>query len=321
MSQNSSRVVTVTMNPALDISTSAPAVRATDKVRCTVPRRDPGGGGLNVARVLHSLGEDATAVFPSGGHCGRAIADLLSGEQVRFFAEPISGSTRESFTVDDISTGQQYRFVLPGPMLTDAEVDSCLARVRKFATESRFVVVSGSLPPGVGCDFCQRLADSLTDTGAQLVVDTSGGALRGLQRGVYLVKPSIRELREWVDGPLETKAEQAAAARSIVEGGVSEVVVVSLGADGALVVTADICEYVPSVDIASISGVGAGDSMVAGIVYSLVHNRSLVEAVQFGVAAGAAMLQTPGTAACKPADVEMYYARIQELSELGVFPS
>ncbi len=320
MSQNSSRVVTVTMNPALDISTTAPVVRATEKVRCTAPRRDPGGGGLNVARVLHSLGEDATAVFPSGGHCGRAIADLLRSEQVWFSPEPISASTRESFTVDDISTGRQYRFVLPGPTLTDAEVESCLARVREFATGSRFVVVSGSLPPGVDPDFCQRLADLLADTEALLVVDTSGSALRALQRRVYLVKPSIRELREWVDRPLETRAEQAAAARDIVEQGVSEVVVVSLGSDGALVVTADICEYVPSVDVAVISGVGAGDSMVAGIVYSLVHNRSLVEAVQFGVAAGAAMLQTPGTAPCRGADVEEYFDVIVERSTLGVLP-
>lgn len=321
MAQNSSRIVTVTMNPALDISTSAPAVLATDKVRCAAPRRDPGGGGLNVARVLHSLGEDATAFFPSGGHCGRAVEDLLRTEQVRFSAMPIGGSIRESFTVEDTATGWQYRFVLPGPTLTGVEVDSCLARVRELATRAWFVVVSGSLPPGVGPDFCQRLADLLTETEARLVVDTSGAALRSLRRGVYLVKPSIRELREWVDRPLETRVEQVAAARSIVDQGVAEVVVVSLGAEGALLVTADICEYVPSVDVVSISGVGAGDSMVAGIVYSLVHKASLVEAVQYGVAAGAAMLQTQGTAPCKPADVEEYCGRIVERCELGVFPS
>ena len=321
MAQNSSHIVTVTMNPALDISTSVPAVLATDKMRCAAPRRDPGGGGLNVARVLHSLGEDATALFPSGGHCGQSVQDLLTAERVQFSAVPISGSTRESFTVEDVSTGRQYRFVLPGPRLTDAEVNSCLARVREFATGSRFVVVSGSLPPGVGAEFCQRLADLLTDTEALLVVDTSGGALRALRRGVYLVKPSIRELREWVDRPLATRTEQAVAARSIVEQGVSEVVVVSLGADGALVVTADICEYVPSVDVAVISGVGAGDSMVAGIVYSLLHERSLVESMQFGVAAGAAMLQTPGTAPCKPSDVEAFFRSVVERSTLGVLPS
>ncbi|KJF22651.1 phosphofructokinase [Rhodococcus sp. AD45-ID] len=320
MSQNSSRVVTVTMNPALDISTSAPAVHATDKMRCAAPRRDPGGGGLNVARVLHALGEDATALLPSGGHCGQAVQDLLTGEQVRFSAVPITGSTRESFTVDDLSTGFQYRFVLPGPTVAYAEVESCLERVRDFATDSRFVVVSGSLPPGVDADFCQRLSDLLADTPTLLVVDTSGVALRALQRGVYLVKPSVRELRDWVDLPLESRAEQAAAARSIVEQGVSEVVVVSLGAEGALVITADVSEYVPSVDVASISGVGAGDSMVAGIVYSLVHDRSLIEAVQFGVAAGAAMLQTPGTAPCRRADVEAYFDVIVERSTLGVLP-
>ena len=117
MSQNSSRVVTVTMNPALDISTSAPAVHATDKMRCAAPRRDPGGGGLNVARVLHALGEDATALLPSGGHCGQAVQDLLTGEQVRFSAVPITGSTRESFTVDGF----------PVPFRA-ARPDSCLCR-------------------------------------------------------------------------------------------------------------------------------------------------------------------------------------------------
>lgn len=318
MEQSDSRVVTVTMNPALDIATSARAVHTTDKVRCVAPRRDPGGGGLNVARVLRVLGGDVMAVFPSGGHCGLAVEDLLIGEQVRHWAEPVSGSTRESFTVDDESTGEQYRFVLPGPILTVAEVESCLARVREFAVDSGYVVVSGSLPPGVGADFVQRLVDYLEGTGARLVVDTSGAALRALKSGVFLVKPSIRELREWVDHPLETRVEQVDAARTIVAHKVAEVVVVSLGAAGALLVTADMCECVPSVDVVSISGVGAGDSMVAGMVYSLIHQRSLMDAVRFGVAAGAAMLKTPGTAPCSPADVEVFYERIRAGADRGV---
>ncbi|GAA4488461.1 1-phosphofructokinase family hexose kinase [Rhodococcus olei] len=305
-------IVTLTMNPALDISTTTGRVVPTDKVRCGAPRRDPGGGGINVARVLTALGEPATAVFPSGGHSGRALEDLVASEGVRSRTVTIRRSTRESFTVNEEHTGLQYRFVLPGPTLTPTEVDACLRVLAATAPRARFVVASGSLPPGVPADFYQTLADVVSDLGARLVVDTSGPPLRALRGGVYLLKPSIRELRDYVGHDLRSADDRVAAARAIIDQGVCTVVVLSLGADGAVHVTADDAEHVPSLAVPVVSGIGAGDSMVAGIVFGLGRGWELREAVRYGVAAGAAALGSPGTALCSRADVERCYERLRD---------
>jgi 6-phosphofructokinase 2 len=310
-------IVTLTMNPALDITTSTTRVVPTDKVRCGAPRRDPGGGGLNVARVLHVLGADATAVFPSGGHTGRALEDLVVTEGVEIRSLTIRGSTRESLTINENETGLQYRFVLPGPAVTAREQIACLDLVTEVASDADYIVMSGSLPPGVPADFYQRAADLVVDLGARVIVDTSGPALRQLRGGVFLVKPSIRELRDWTGRKLSVIDDQVAAARDVIDRGVCEVVVLSLGAEGALLVTRAHDEYFPTVDVDVVSGVGAGDSMVAGVVCGLACGRSLSESVRYGIAAGAAMLLTPGTALCRRADVEQFFALLTDGSAAG----
>src|SRR6478736_3466185 len=189
-------IVTLTMNPALDITTDADVVRPTDKVRCTSVRYDPGGGGVNVALVAHNLGASVTAVFPAGGATGDVYGDLLTARGVPFHRVKIARSTRESFTIDEISTGLQYRFVLPGPSLTFAELQQCLVELRRLATSAKFVVASGSLPPGAPANFYQQVALVCRDLGARLILDTSGGGLRHLTSGVFLLKASVRELRE-----------------------------------------------------------------------------------------------------------------------------
>ncbi|AOW94617.1 phosphofructokinase [Rhodococcus sp. WMMA185] len=305
-------IVTVTMNPALDITTSTSMVVPTSKVRCGEPRRDPGGGGLNVARVLRVLGASATAVFPSGGHIGRAIEDLVATEGVAMRSLTIRGSTRESLTINETETGLQYRFVLPGPRMTSMEQAAFLDLVTEAASEASYVVVSGSLPPGVPDDFYQHVADVVGELGARVVVDTSGPALRQLRGGVFLVKPSIRELREWTGRKLQVVDDQVAGARELIVRGVCAVVVLSLGAEGALLVTRHQEEYFPSIDVPVVSGVGAGDSMVAGMVYGLAHRWSLSDSVRYGVSAGAAMLQTPGTALCRLEDVKRFYSELTD---------
>ncbi|SEB31934.1 1-phosphofructokinase family hexose kinase [Rhodococcus koreensis] len=305
-------IVTLTMNPALDITTSTNRVVPTDKVRCGAPRRDPGGGGLNVARVLHVLGTPATAVFPSGGHTGRALEDLVATEGVPIRSLTIRGSTRESLTINENETGLQYRFVLPGPTVTTREQRACLDLLIEVASGADYVVVSGSLPPDVPADFYQHVAGAVGDLGARVIVDTSGPALRQLRGRVFLVKPSIRELRDWTGRELSAIDDQVAATREVIDRGVCDVVVLSLGAEGALLVTQDRDEYFPSVEVPVVSGVGAGDSMVAGVVSGLARGRSLSDSVRYGIAAGAAMLQTPGTALCRRTDVERFYTLLTE---------
>lgn len=300
-------IVTLTMNPTLDITTSLDRVRPTDKLRCQGARHDPGGGGINVARVAHVLGASVSAVFPAGGPTGDVVADLLVQHGVPFHRVSISGLTRESFTVDEESSGLQYRFVLPGPQLTFAERARCVDELRAAAGSAQFVVASGSLPRGVPADFYQRIADICSGLGTRLILDTSGTGLQHITSGVFLLKPSIRELRECVGRDLGTEEDEAAAAQEFVQRGLAQIVVVSLGERGALLVTPDAVQRVPAITMRSGSGVGAGDAMVAAITVGLSRGWPLSKSVRFGVAAGAAMLMTPGTAVCSRGDVERLF--------------
>lgn len=300
-------IVTLTMNPALDITTSAPQVRPTSKIRCVGARYDPGGGGINVARTAHVLGESVSAVFPVGGPTGDLVTELLGKADVPFRRVAIAEPTRESFTVNDDSSGQQYRFVLPGPCLTTQEQEKCLEELRYEARAARFVVASGSLPPGLPSDFYQRVADFCRDVGARLILDTSGDALQRVHSGVFLLKASVRELRERVGRDLLDRSDQLTAAQELIDSRVAELIVVSLGSEGALLATSQGGHYFPPVPVEVVSGVGAGDAMVAAIAVGLTRGWSPSKSVQFGVATGAAMLLTPGTEVCVRTDVERLF--------------
>lgn len=309
-------IVTLTMNPALDITTSAERVRPTDKIRCDGARYDPGGGGINVARIARVLGASVTAVFPAGGLIGDVLANLLVEEGVPFHRVDIDGATRESFTVNEESTGQQYRFVLPGPRLCFAERVQCLDELRMAAESAQFVVASGSLPPGVPGDFYQSVAEVCRGIGARLILDTSGTGLQHITSGVFLLKPSVRELRECVGRELETEQHQIEAARELIQRGCAEIVVVSLGTEGALLVTPQDSQRFPAIHMRSGSGVGAGDAMVAAITVGLTRGWTLTQSVRYGIAAGAAMLMTPGTAVCNRGDVERVFDLVAAPADL-----
>ncbi|MDY6996570.1 MAG: 1-phosphofructokinase family hexose kinase [Actinomycetota bacterium] len=311
-------IVTLTMNPALDVTAEAGEVRSTDKVRCEAERYDAGGGGVNVARFAHALGASVAAVFTAGGLTGARLIDLVDEAGVPNTPVPIGGSTRESFTVNERCTGDQYRFVLPGPRLTGAEQTRCLDVLRATAAAAQFVVASGSLPPGVSADFYQRVADICGELGCRLILDTSGGGLNHVTSGVYLIKPSVRELRECVGRALRTEADQAAAARELIDRGVAEVVVVSLGPDGALLVTATGSERFGAVPVHVVSGVGAGDAMVAGITVGLGRGWPLAEAVRYGIAAASAKLLVPGTSCLERAHVERFFGEAAEPARADV---
>ncbi len=307
-----SNIVTLTMNPALDVTTSTHEVMPTEKLRCGTPRYESGGGGIIVARVVRALGGSPIAVFPAGGPSGKVFETLVAAEGISGQPIEIDGSTRESLTVNEGQTGQQYRFVLPGPELTAAEQEQCLRTLAEVARGAEYVVASGSLPPGVSPDFYQRVAGLARELGARFMLDTSGQALQHMRSDVYLLKPSIRELRDCVGRELLTQDDQLAAARELIGAGVSQVVVVSLGKQGALAVTARGHERLASVDVPAGSGVGAGDSMMAAITLGLSRGWVLGDAVRLGIAAGAAMLMTPGSQPCLRHDVERLYAGLTD---------
>lgn len=299
-------IVTLTMNPALDVTTFADSVVPTRKLRCEEPFYDAGGGGVNVAKVARVLDASAAAVYPAGGARGKQMSGLLDDDRVAEHIVPIAGETRECFTAIDRSTGLEYRFVTPGPELSSAEQEQCLARLTEVARGAQYVVASGSFPPGVPGTFVRRIAQAVQDAGARFVLDSSGDALASIESGVFLVKPSLDELCEWVGRDLPSTGDRVAAARSLVDRGVAEVVVVSLGADGAIMVTAEDAVEVPALEVEVRSAVGAGDSMVAGLVVGLLRGRSLRDALALGIACGTAALLTAGSHVCRRGDIDRF---------------
>ncbi len=310
-------IVTLTMNPALDISADAEGVRPTSKTRCGDVRYDAGGGGINVAKIAHTVGASVCAVFPAGGPIGEALTDLLVTDGVPSCRVPIAASTRESFTVNETGTGLQYRFVLPGPHVTRAEQAQCMAELRAAASGAGFVVASGSLPPGVPMNFYQQVADMCRELDVPLILDTSGAGLQHVTSNVYLLKVSVRELRECCGRELVTESEQLSAARELIDSGRASVVVVSLGSDGALLATTCSGQRFSAIPVRGVSGVGAGDAMVAAITVGLSRGWPLTKSVRFGIAAGAAMLLTPGTAPCTRADTERLFDIAAEPADVG----
>jgi 6-phosphofructokinase 2 len=302
---------TLTLNPALDESTRVPRVEPDRKLRCSSSVFHPGGGGINVARAIRNLGGRAVAVFPSGGESGRRLEDLLRAEGVDAVAVPVAGSTRENLNVTEESTGRQYRFCKPGPLLSRAELENCFEAVEALAPLD-YLVLSGSLPPGVPPDFYRRAAAAARLHGTRIVLDASGDPLRfGSAAGVYLLKTSLSEFESLTGASAAGDTDRIRAARELIEQGQCEALVLTLGAQGALWVSKTECGRVPALTVPVASGVGAGDSLVAGLLLKLSGGASLREAVAFGVAAGSAAVMRTGTELCRRTDVERLWESLE----------
>ena len=306
-----SSIITITFNPAIDKSTSVFGVIPEKKLECASPVYEPGGGGINVARAIKRLGGEAVALYLGGGENGDKLSQLLSDEYVTGIAVRTENVTRENLIVLDKSNNKQYRFGMPGPTINEHEWQECLDNLQNMRNVN-YIVASGSLPPGVPVDIFKKIEVIATGKKARLIVDTSGEALKQVvETGVYLIKPNLKELASLV-GKEELSIDSVYdAARELIDNGNCEVVVVSLGSAGALLVTKELGVQIipPLVDMKST--VGAGDCMVAGLVLSLSKNKGLTEAVQYGVACGTAATMNAGTGLCKPADVEHLFKSIQ----------
>jgi len=306
-------IVTLTLNPAVDKNTEVDRVVAEDKLRCDAPSREPGGGGLNVSRVVDRLGGQSTAVYTSGGPTGKMLQSLLDDEGLDHTPLPVDDWTRENLIVYETSTDRQFRFGMPGPTLTPEEIEDGLAVLRDLQPTPDYLVASGSLPPGAPDDTYATVAETAHALGARPILDTSGAALRAaVPVGWYLLKPNLRELEQLAGDTLETEGQRIDAARRFIERGWCTVVVLSMGASGALLITADRAEHVRSPTVPIASRVGAGDSMVAGLTVALARGRDLGAAVRFGVAAGAAAVMTPGTELCHRDDTERLFEQIRD---------
>lgn len=299
-------ILTVTLNPTVDFSTSAKRVKAGHKTRCDTPLRDPGGGGVNVARAIRILGGDACAFAAVGGHMGQILLGLLEQEGVRVYPFEINGETRESMAVIERKSGKQYRFVMPGPHWDATQVDAVLKQIRTVAPAGGYLVLSGSNPPGVPDDFAARLQRAISGTGARMIVDTSTKALRLLASDPtdppYLLRMDKSEAEELAEKPMQTVAELADFATTLVTRGVAQIIVLALGPKGSVLVSRDACWHAAAADVPVSSKVGAGDSFVGALTLALAQNDPVQIALQKGVAAASAAVMTDATRLC-PRDI------------------
>lgn len=301
-------VTTITLNPTVDKSSSVDRITPEKKLRCEQPKFEPGGGGINVSRGLSRLGIASTAFFPSGGRTGKLLEELLAKENVTTAPLPVSGETRENFIVVESSTNNQFRFGMPGAEITKDEQDTIYSAINALDPFPDLAVISGSMPPGVDSAFLRKLLRSFKEKGCRVILDTSGNALsEAIQEGPFLLKPNIGELARLsgVESLDNDSADEAA--RELIMQGRAEVIVVSMGPHGAYLVTKDETHHISAPAVKKLSTVGAGDSMVAGMVSVLASEGSYVDMARMGVACGSAATMNPGTGLFKKDDAERLF--------------
>lgn len=289
-------ILTITLNPSVDKSSSVENISPEKKLRCNSPKYEAGGGGVNVSRALKRLEISSDAFFTSSGRTGRLLEELLQAEQLNIFPFYVTTETRENFTVLDIYSNKQYRFGFPGELLTQQEQNEILNRVEIMNPFPDFVVISGSLPAETDADLMRLLVNTCQSKGSKVIIDTSGEALKAaVEEGVFLLKPNIGELAALVgkDKLEETDVDQAA--QLIISQGKAEIVVVSLGSQGAILFSATEKNQIEAPKVEVKSTVGAGDSMVAGMVSVLVKGGDYKEVLSMGIACGSATTMAEGT--------------------------
>lgn len=306
-------VLTITLNPSVDKSSSVQNIVPDKKLRCNSPKYEAGGGGVNVSRGLKRLGIVSDVFFTSGGRTGRLLEDLLQAEQLNISPFHIGEETRENFMVLDTASNKQYRFGFPGERLTQTEQKGILTRIMVMNPFPDFVVISGSLPAETDQDFIRQLVGTCKSKGSKVIIDTSGEALKtAVEEGVFLIKPNIGELAALVGKEKLEETDVDEAAQFIISQGKAEIVVVSLGSRGAVLFSANEKIQIAAPDVEVKSTVGAGDSMVAGMLSVLIQGGNYKEILSMGIACGSATTMAEGTGLFKKENVERLYKEIQK---------
>lgn len=287
-------IVTVTLNPCIDKSSSVPKLEPESKLRCTEVKREPGGGGINVSKALKKLGCSSVALFPSGGNNGNMLCQLLQEMEIPFQAFNSSEETRENWIVLEEAGNLQYRFTFPGRPIPEQCIKRLIDQLAAFSPS--YVVASGSLPAGLPDYFYGLIVKKANALGARCIVDTSGNALQALRgKHSFLIKPNLAELCSMLGIKHLEKNEIPDAAQQAISDGYAEIIVLSMGATGAWLVTSTEKYFAAAPRVEKKSTVGAGDSMLAGITYALQKKMSMAEVIAMGVACGSAATMNPGT--------------------------
>lgn len=303
-------IVTVTPNPVVDVGTTVDEMLPDRKLRCSAMRLEPGGGGVNCARVIDELGGRSHSVYAAGGATGALLDELLDDDHVERTRIDVDGRTRLGVHVNDEQHDEQYRLAFPGPDVCADLADALIDAVVDALSAGTFVIASGSLPPGLPHDFHAVLAKRVRAVGAELVLDTTGPWLRpALDAGVAVVRNNQREFGELLGEELDRPRDRERALRSLVESGAARIAVMGLGADGSLAVSGDGAWMVSAPDVDVVSRVGAGDSLTGALTLALARGWDTPLATAYGVAAGAAAVTTPGTQLCTASTTDDLYER------------
>jgi 6-phosphofructokinase 2 len=283
------------MSPAVDIFACTERLYVDSKSRCQIARREP-GGGINVARNLRRMGLDVMALFPAGGFGGELLTQLLKRDLLPFKRIPISNETTQNMGLVEKESGRQFHLVFPGAKLQESEWQQCLSSISALEPAPEYLVVSGSLPPGVPVDFFARVAALAKERGIKLVLDISGKPLQlALESGVYLVKLNREDFSSLGYSGGDNYQSRLSALTAMVAKGYADIMVLTLGPRGALLATREgdhLHAAPPPVEV--VSHVGAGDSFVSVMFARLIRGNSVPEAFRYGVAAAAAKISTAG---------------------------
>ncbi|MEX0742568.1 MAG: 1-phosphofructokinase family hexose kinase [Phycisphaeraceae bacterium] len=305
------KIVTLCVNPCVDHVGWADRVESGRKVRIERDKYAPGGGGINVAQAAHQLGVHALAIYPAAGETGQLLQHLLADDDIEQRMIDAPGRTRVNTNIFEASSGETFRLIMPGPPMTPETASEIVKAVAGAVQDGSHVVISGSMPAETPAHFIPKVLNAIQQSGGRVIVDTSGEALRqSIEQGVFMIKPNQRELAQLTERDLPDDEAVEHAALALVRERAVEVVVVSLGGAGAMLATADGVTRIHAPQVDMQSPIGAGDSMVAGIVTAMIQGRSLQDSVSYGVAAGAAAVMQPAMELCRKHDADELFKAI-----------
>jgi len=304
-------IATVTLNPSLDKIATVEELVVDEANRWTSLRRDPGGKGINVSRVVHELGGETIAYGFIGGIDGETLKHLLQQQGVPFDFTPIQGEIRSNFIITDLKTRRQTRIDAPGPHISRDELGKLIDKVTRIKPKPDFLVFAGSVPPGVPTDIYQQLIERAKKSGIKTVLDSDNKWLKeGIKAKPNVIKPNVHEAEELLETHLKDQAAIVEAVKTLVNRSI-DVAAISRGKNGLIVANGGKILKITPPQVEVRSTIGAGDSTIAGLVLKLSQGHGIEEASRWAAAAGTAAALTPGTELCRREDVERILPQVK----------